>query len=181
MENYGSINEHFYLSKIQESDAKYLIKYHNDYRIFSYINGLPNPYKETDANEYIKRVNENKNKDYIDYAIRCKKTNLLIGDITIYIWNKKFRKDNEIDEEIWSLGYWLDPELHNKNIMTNVINFVLNKIVIDKKWFRVNIFVGNWPSRKILEKNGFKCIEERYNMFEKDSKKINGWILELIR
>ena len=53
--NYILINENVYLSKMQETDAPYIVKYLNDIRVYSTLIGPPTPYKDSDAKEYLKK------------------------------------------------------------------------------------------------------------------------------
>ena len=68
-------------------------------------------------------------------------------------------------ENGYRLGYWLGEEYWGRGIMSNAVAEVL-EIAKQEKVERViaDVKEGNWGSRKVLEKNGFKFCDEHYSL-----------------
>ena len=63
-------------------------------------------------------------------------------------------------ENGYRLGYWLGEEYWGRGIMSNAKREKVERVIADVK-------EGNWGSRKVLEKNGFKFCDEHYSLEEK--------------
>ena len=116
---------------------------------------------------YIEDVKQNGMKFFVDndevYAIEYE--NEVVGSFT-YNFNKK--------HNFVQIGFLLGTKFHNKKIMTNTLQYFLNKA----KNENVNLIIAevmeeNIPSSKLLEKNGFqldgiirKKYKDRYGIYQ---------------
>ncbi|MDQ3021095.1 MAG: GNAT family N-acetyltransferase [Bacteroidota bacterium] len=128
---------------------------------------IPFPYTLKDAEEFIKRCNENKNSKE-DYPFAIENNGIHIGGIGLH-------KKGEHKAEI---GYWLGEEYWNKSFMTEALNkmtdFGFNKLNLKRIY--AGIFEDNIASEKLL----LKCDFEYEGLLRKNLKKGNKLISEKI-
>jgi len=151
----------FYLSRYRRTDTAELVKHLSNKAISANLRLPPFPYTEALANRWYDFLDKEKVQHPTDasfrYTIRRRSTDLLVGDISL----------EELKEEkgTYKLGYWLAEEEWGKGVMTEAVGLILRRACeagIGK--IGVSIQQGNWGSRRVLEKNGFRYIGE----FEED-------------
>ncbi|MGN0584155.1 MAG: GNAT family N-acetyltransferase [Ruminococcus sp.] len=111
--------------------------------------GLPYPYTEKDAEEYINFILDSNPNDTFAYAIDvdCK----AVGSIGA------FRQKN-IHCRTAELGYYLAEEYWGKGIMTSAVKQLCEKLFAETDIIRIfaEPFCYNAGSRRVLEKAGFQ-------------------------
>ncbi|WP_407557462.1 GNAT family N-acetyltransferase [Winogradskyella sp. 4-2091] len=85
----------------------------------------------------------------IVWGITLKDKSELIG--TICLWNFS------VDKKVAEVGYDLNPKFHNKGIMTEALNLVLDFGFNQLKLQKIEAFTDtkNENSKRLLTKNGF--------------------------
>lgn len=82
-----------------------------------------------------------------------------------------------------SFSYWLSPEYHGQGIMAKALKLMLQEVSIKevgKRKFNSHAYIGNWASRRTMEKAGFVNYPELETIMIKDGKEIPTWTLRLI-
>ena len=112
--------------------------------------GLPFPYTENDAKEFIMAM-RNADKDKI-FAFAIVYNNKCIGSIGV------FRQEN-IHFRTAEIGYYIAEEYWGRGIMTQAVNEVCNFVFANTDIVRIfaEPFIHNIGSQRVLEKNGFYC------------------------
>ena len=140
------------LRKWRLSDAKDLAAMLNNKKILNNLrDGLPYPYTEQDARDYICTMLSSDEKSTFAYAIT--QNDRAIGSIGA------FRKSN-IHRQTAELGYYLAEEYWGQGIMTETIRQLCSIIFDTTDILRIYAepFAYNTGSRRALEKAGF-CYE----------------------
>ena len=140
------------LRKWRLSDAKELAAALNNKRILNNLrDGLPFPYTERDAAEYITAMRSADENDTFAYAITAE--DHVIGSIGA------FRQGN-IHRQTAEMGYYLAEEYWGRGIMTDAIGQLCGIIFETTDILRIYAepFAYNTGSRRALEKAGF-CYE----------------------
>ena len=140
------------LRKWRLSDAADLAAALNNKRILNNLrDGLPFPYTEQDARDYISAMFSADENDTFAYAIT--RNDRAIGSIGA------FRKSN-IQRQTAELGYYLAEEYWGQGIMTETIRQLCSIIFDTTDILRIYAepFAYNTGSRRALEKAGF-CYE----------------------
>ena len=148
-----NLSNKYYLSNYRRDDAPQIVESLSNEKIARNLRTVPIPYKFSDALEWLDRLEEEqKNPETapLRWAIRETVTHKLIGDISL----------RPSDEEAFTLGYWLAIEYWGLGIMTDAVATVLATV---KGGERVKLVLagakeGNWASRRVLEKNGFRMV-----------------------
>jgi RimJ/RimL family protein N-acetyltransferase len=138
-----------YLSKWCESDAKDLAGALNNRNILNNLrDGLPYPYTEKDALDYIRFALKTDGDDNFFWAIRCE--GKAVGSVGI------FRKDN-IHNKTAELGYYLAQPLWNRGIVTQAVKEACGFVFENTDIVRIfaEPFARNAGSCRVLEKCGF--------------------------
>lgn len=139
------------LRKWRADDAKSLSELLNSKKILDNLrDGLPFPYTENDALDYINlMLSADKNSTFA-FAIEFK--GAVAGSIGI------FRQDN-IHSRTAEMGYYIGENYWNKGIATSAVkqacDFVFNNSDIIRIY--AEPFARNVASCKVLEKAGFVC------------------------
>lgn len=112
--------------------------------------GLPFPYTEADAKEYIRFV-QNTAKDNA-YVFAIIADNRVVGNIGA------FRQTN-IHSKTAELGYCLAEPYWNQGVMTDAVKQFCNLLFANTDIIRLfaEPFAENIGSCRVLEKNGFVC------------------------
>ncbi|KAF9089207.1 hypothetical protein BGX23_006856 [Mortierella sp. AD031] len=160
------------------SDRKALVKHLNDPRIYKFLMGPPFPYTLKDADDWLGlRVNRMTDKGTpLDFCFRdMARGGKAIGCIST---------SNESDDVLTGddTGYWLAPEYHGQGLMAKALRMMLYRVSmveVGKRKFNSHAFVGNWASRKSMEKIGFVVQEDMKRSGVKDGKEIQMWVLRL--
>ena len=112
--------------------------------------GLPFPYTENDAKDFINAMlNSDKEKVFsfaIVYANRC------IGSIGV------FRQEN-IHSKTAELGYYISEQYWGKGLATQSVKEICEYVFVNSDIIRIfaEPFIFNVASQRVLEKNGFCC------------------------
>ncbi|KAG0333785.1 hypothetical protein BG000_008874 [Podila horticola] len=168
------------LSPWLPSDRDALVLYLNMPEIYSYINGPPFPYLPSDADAWIRGrpYDMTKNGTPLNYCIRdMSKGGKPIGSVYVSADSDDNLEDND------DLGYWLSPEYQGQGIMAKALKLVLQEVSIKevgKRKFNGRAHVGNWASRRTMEKAGFVHYPELETTTIKDGKEVPTWTLKLI-
>ena len=157
------------LRKWRLSDAKELAAMLNNKKILNNLrDGLPYPYTEKDAEDYIKAMLSEDENCTFAYAITL--DGRVIGSIGA------FRQEN-IHRQTAEIGYYLAEEYWGKGIMTKAIR-QLCEIVFDTSDI-IRIFAEpfsyNTGSRRALEKAGFS-----YEGTMKNNAVKNGKVMDMV-
>ena len=149
-------------------DAPELAKALNNRNIQNNLrDGLPYPYTESDAEDFIKAMlGTDKNKTFA-FAITF--NDAVVGSIGV------FRKDN-IHFRTAEMGYYIAEPFWGKGIGSSAVKQICRYIFERTNIIRIfaEPFAYNTASCRILEKNGFKCEGTLRSNAEK-----NGNILDM--
>lgn len=152
MDKYLKINDLYHLSDMGVSDIPLLLEYMNDVDIFNNTLRIPSPYKESDADTFIKvcRQTERQHKQIINWAIRNEE-NALMGGIGRFM---KSENDTRHKDEI---GYWLAKPFRGQGIMTEIVKGYADYLFKTTQLIRLEavVFPHNLASMKVLEKAHF--------------------------
>ncbi|MBD5092330.1 MAG: GNAT family N-acetyltransferase [Clostridiales bacterium] len=138
------------IKKWETTDATALAKALSNKNVLDNLrDGLPFPYTEKDALEYIttmREVNENGT-----FAFAIVYNEKVVGSIGV------FRKDN-IHNRTAELGYYLAEEHWGKGIMTQAVKMLCDFVFANSDIIRIfaEPFARNIGSCRVLEKAGFK-------------------------
>ena len=138
------------LRKWRLSDAKDLAATLNNKKILNNLrDGLPYPYTEQDARDYICTMLSSDEKSTFAYAIT--QNDRAIGSIGA------FRQSN-IHFRTAELGYYLAEEYWGKGVMTDAVRQLCDMIFSQTDILRIfaEPFAYNTGSRRVLEKAGFQ-------------------------
>ncbi|OAQ29022.1 acyl-CoA N-acyltransferase [Linnemannia elongata AG-77] len=162
------------------TDRETLVEYLNDARIHSYLCGPPFPYTLQDADLWLgMKVDRMSEKGTpLDFCFRdWSRGGKAVGSIAV---------SNESDDVLTGddTGYWLAPEYHGQGLMSKAVRLLLHRISmveVGKRKFNAHAFIGNYASRRILEKTGFVVQEgeEWEKTIVKNGKEIRMWVLRL--
>ncbi|KAG0039907.1 hypothetical protein BGZ82_006164 [Podila clonocystis] len=167
------------LSPWLPSDRHALVPYLNMPEIYSYINGPPFPYLLSDADAWIRGrpYETTKNGTPLNHCIRdMTKGGKPIGSVYV-----SADSDDNLDGD--GVGYWLSPEYQGQGIMAKALKLMLQEVSIKevgKRKFNGRAHVGNWASRRTMEKAGFVNYPELETITIKDGKEVPTWTLRLI-
>lgn len=156
------------LRKWRMSDAKDLANALSNRKVLNNLrDGLPYPYTEKDAAEYINAMLEADENDTFAYAITIE--DRAVGSIGI------FRQGN-IHQQTGELGYYLAEPYWGQGIMTDAIQQICHMIFENTDLLRIYAepFSYNTGSCRALEKAGF-----RYEGLMKNNAVKNGRIQDM--
>ena len=137
------------IRKWRISDAKNLADALSNKNILNKLrDGLPYPYTENDAKDYINAMLATNENNTFAYAVCV--DDKAVGSVGV------FRKEN-IHKRTAELGYYLAEEYWGKGIMTDAVRQLCNIIFQQTDIIRIfaEPFAFNKGSRRVLEKNGF--------------------------
>ena len=147
-----SLPDRFYFTSLKREDAPEIIWNLSNRAITKNLLKLPDPYTHTDAMEWMDfldaEAKEFPERSRLRLYIRKKETEKVIGNISI--WRQELG--------IWVLGYWLAEEFWRQGIMTWACSEVLQRAKEQgvEQVLVGRIKEGNYGSRRVLEKNGFR-------------------------
>ncbi|KAK6362665.1 hypothetical protein TWF730_000120 [Orbilia blumenaviensis] len=144
----------YYLSSLVPGDLPYLIDIYNNSDLAFILLGPPYPYTQEDAQSFYDSRAHTRFPNYPGaqevWVIRSKlHDGALIGMCGSHPAQSETR---------FSLGYFLVPEFRGKGIMPIVAAEVLKKF--PGALFRAEAEAGNIGSQKVLEKCGFRKVED---------------------
>lgn len=138
------------LRKWKLSDAGDLSAALNNQKILNNLrDGLPYPYTQKDAENYINFILSSAPQDTFAYAIEV--GGRAVGSIGA------FRQGN-IHRRTAELGYYLAEEYWGRGIMTEAVTQLCDKLFAETDILRIfaEPFAHNIGSRRVLEKAGFQ-------------------------
>ncbi len=132
-------------------DAKDLVATINNKAVLDNLrDGLPYPYTEKDAEDYILSMLSSDKSKIFAFAVRV--DGVAVGSIGI------FRQDN-IHFRTAELGYYLKQELWGRGIMPEAVKSACDFVFSRSDIVRIYAepFADNVASCRVLEKCGFSC------------------------
>ncbi len=138
------------IRKWKTEDAKSLASALSNQHVLNNLrDGLPYPYTEKDAADYISAMLESNPNDTFAYAIDLDGT--AVGSIGAFRQGNIHRRTAEI-------GYYLDEQYWGKGVMTEAVRLLCKKIWDETDILRIYAepFAYNIGSRRVLEKAGFR-------------------------
>ena len=139
--------ERLVLKKLVDTDKERLVSLIGDFRVSKTLSNVPYPYTLDDADEWLKIV------DNEEFNLNIFLNDDLIGGIGL----------TPAEDDFYELGYWLGVEYWGQGYATESVMELLNyaKSNTPCEKFKANVFKENVASAKVLEKNGFKRVEDR--------------------
>ena len=139
--------ERLVLKEIVDADKERLVSLIGDFRVSKTLSNVPYPYTLDDADEWLKIV------DNEEFNLNIFLNDDLIGGIGL----------TPTEDDFYELGYWLGVEYWGQGYATESVMELLNyaKSNTPCEKFKANVFKENVASAKVLEKNGFKRVEDR--------------------
>lgn len=138
------------IRKWELSDEKRLAEILNNGKILDNLrDGLPYPYTESDARDYITAMLNSDNNNVFAFAVTY--GGGVVGSIGI------FRRDN-IHYRTAELGYYIGEEYWNKGIATSAVKTACGRVFENSDIVRIfaEPFARNAASCRVLEKAGFE-------------------------
>lgn len=163
------------LRKWRMSDAKDLAAALNNEKILNNLrDGLPFPYTEQDASDYIAAMLAADGNDTFAYAITI--DGCVVGSIGAF-------RQNNIHRQTAELGYYLAEEYWGRGIMTEAIRQICSQIFESTDILRIYAepFSYNAGSRCALEKAGFTFEGTMKNNAVKNGKVLDMSLYSLTR
>lgn len=124
--------------------------------------------------------------NWIDRAVFEDKTKSLtycidIGGTAVGTVNTK--KGVDVFSPTAFLGYWLNPNLFGKGIITSAVKQIVLETfqTLDVQRIQAEVFAGNTGSMKVLLKNNFQLETIQKNAVFKNNKLIDYYIFALLR
>ena len=153
-----------FLRKIEESDAAIILFLRSDKLETKYIERPENrkTKNKQDAIKFIKELQEYLDKNIsISWGISLKNNPEIIG--TICLWN--FSENKKRAE----VGYDLIPEYQSLGVMSEALKSVIHFGFKELKLDSIEAFTHkeNENSKKLLEKNDFRCMKKRKDLNNK--------------
>ena len=139
--------ERLVLKKLVQADKERLVSLIGDFRVSKTLSNVPYPYTLDDADEWLKIV------DNEEFNLNIFLNNDLIGGVGL----------TPTEDDFYELGYWLGVEYWEQGYATESVSGLLNyaKSNMPCEKFKANVYKENVASAKVLEKNGFKRVEDR--------------------
>lgn len=165
------------LSAVQSSDRLALVEYLNDKLIYDTTLNIPYPYKEEDADAWIKRVLEYREKYGRDLTFPIRDENSkLIGVVAGALLEPG-------KTHVTELGYWLARPYWGRGIITNAVHAFVRHIFRETEFTRItaHVFSHNTASLRVVEKNGF--VQEGFlrKHYCKDGVYYDGFLYGLLK
>lgn len=159
----------------RQSDAKSLAEVLSNPGILENLrDGIPYPYTECDALEYINAMISADKASTFAFAVCV--DDVAVGSVSA------FRRDN-IHCRTAELGYYLDERYWKKGIMTEAVCLICKKIFSETDILRIfaEPFEFNIGSRRVLEKAGFSFEGTLKNNAFKNGKVLNMVVYALTK
>ncbi len=135
------------LRKLKLTDKKFIAELLNNKNVWKNLTDrIPFPYKESDAEEFIKLIDRSR----LNIAFAIIYNEKFVGTIGLI-------KQKDVRRKSAELGYWIGEPFWNKGIATEAVQLIteygFNKLDI----FRIfaSVYEYNVASMKVLKKNGF--------------------------
>lgn len=140
------------LSPIEPSDREALVEHLNDKEIYDNTLTIPYPYKEEDADVWIKRRLEYREKTGRDLTFAIRDENgRLIGVVGAH-------QTEPGESHVTEIGYWLALPYWGRGIITNAVRAFVRHLFLEMEFTRItaHVFTHNTASVHVVEKVGFK-------------------------
>ncbi|KAL1918335.1 uncharacterized protein VTP21DRAFT_2995 [Calcarisporiella thermophila] len=159
----------YFLTPFHPSDKEAMIQAMNDPLIFEFT-GIPTPFTPDDADHYISYLPNLPDRHV--FAIRTSEGDY-IGTINIDQLSPERAKVSEVEEGTWQVGFLLAKEWRGKGVLNPALRFILEEFAFKREKLE-SIYgfasVGNWASRRNMEKVGFEFLGEVGNPIPKPNK-----------
>ena len=143
-----------------ESDAESIAKYANNRKIAMWLrDAFPHPYTIEDAQKWIAGITNSSTV----YLIVLRETNTVIGSVGL-----KLRTD--VEYRTMEIGYWLGEEFWGRGIATEAVSAFTKwtfKTFDHVLRIEAEVYDGNEPSGRVLQKAGFEFEGRRRKAAEK--------------
>lgn len=170
------VSDEFELTEIRHEDKSSFIKYLSDDRIYRNTLSIPSPYKESDADQWI-RHNQKIFEDHgTHYNLAIRQHEELVGVIGLLDPGEPHPHRAEV-------GYWLAPHLWNRGIMTTTLRRFMSHAFehFDLSKLTAYVFAGNSASEKVLAKCGFQQEGRFQKHYVKDGRSIDSIAFGILR
>ena len=139
--------ERLVLKKLVDTDRERLVSLIGDFMVSKTLSNVPYPYTLDDADEWLKIV------DNEEFNLNIFLNDDLIGGVGL----------TPIEDDFCELGYWLGVEYWGQGYATESVRGLLSYAATNTpcEKFKANVYKENIASAKVLEKNGFKRLEDR--------------------
>lgn len=141
--------DRIFLRPLKRKDKNQIVKGKGNIEISKWLLGIPNPFTERDAINWIKTSE----KPGINaFGIICKEKGVLMGEAGLL--DQQFRHAE--------VGYWLLPEYHGKGYASEAVKILLQegKNRLNFHTYNATVCIENSFSRKLLERLGFQDLRE---------------------
>ncbi|KAL1914285.1 uncharacterized protein VTP21DRAFT_9023 [Calcarisporiella thermophila] len=161
-------NTPYLLTPYLSTDRHAMVNAFADPDVYANASRIPIPYTLADADEFLNNIC--KSSDQFCFALRHDKD--YIGSVSIKKIIPDEAKEHEVEEGSWEVGYALAKEWRGKGLMVPVVRTLVEEVAFKRAGLK-KIYgfarVGNWASRRIMEKVGFEFLGE----IEHDVSKVN--------
>ena len=139
--------ERLVLKEIVDADKERLVSLIGDFQVSKNLSKVPYPYTLDDADEWLERSHNQK------FNLNIFLNDDLIGGVGL----------TPAEDDFYELGYWLGVDYWGQGYATESVMEFLNyaKTNSSCEKLKANVFKENIASAKVLEKNGFKRVEDR--------------------
>jgi [ribosomal protein S5]-alanine N-acetyltransferase len=139
--------ERLVLKEIVDADKERLVSLIGDFQVSKNLSKVPYPYTLDDADEWLERSHNQK------FNLNIFLNDDLIGGVGL----------TPAEDDFYELGYWLGVDYWGQGYATESVMEFLNyaKTNSSCEKLKANVFKENIASTKVLEKNGFKRVEDR--------------------
>ena len=139
--------ERLVLKKIVDADKERLVSLIGDFQVSKNLSKVPYPYTLDDADEWLERSHNQK------FNLNIFLNDDLIGGVGL----------TPAEDDFYELGYWLGVDYWGQGYATESVMEFLNYTKSNSpcEKLKANVFKENIASTKVLEKNGFKRVEDR--------------------
>ncbi|KAL1918334.1 uncharacterized protein VTP21DRAFT_2994 [Calcarisporiella thermophila] len=164
----------YFLTPFHPSDKQALVNALNDPLILEYTTRISSPYTLEDAENFISQTCKLPNRHL--RAIRTSDGEY-VGTISIEQLTPERAKEVEAEEGAWEVGYLLAKEWRGKQVLTPVVRLMVEEFAFKREGLKAICgfaSVGNWASRRIMEKVGFEFLGEIGHLITKPNQPGRG-------
>lgn len=141
------------IRELQQKDILFIWKNMNNPKITRWMD-TPSNFTKEDAINWINNCSyraEEKPRKYYSGIIEQRPNKILIGELGLDIHKKK-----------GELMYWISPAYQRQGFASEAVisflNFTFEQLGLEQ--ITANIYEKNFPSKNLVEKLGFKCIQQ---------------------
>ena len=164
--------KNFILRPFKMSDAEDIAKNINDKIISRNTATIPYPYTLKDAKWWLNKRAKRSREKHVNFAI------VIDGEVGGSVGLNDIEKGYKAE-----VGYWLARKHWGKGIMPEavkvIVDFGFKKLKLKRIWAGVYSF--NPPSKRVLEKNGFKLEGTLIKDVKKGNKLFDKYILAKVK